>query len=507
MLLTADLLLNYQRCARRAFLDVYGDIDQRDAPNDYVLKLIQDSRENQLTVMADQPYAQPRYPSGDLAAGAKATLELMQQGVERIYQGVLMVEQEDGITLVSIPDVLVKQPGWSYFGDWLYVPTEIKLGKRPKMEYQITLAFHVQVLAAVQGAWVEDAWLLLREKGAYAIDLWEMLPRMQEVLDACIEILKQPQEPEVFIARNRCGLCHWFNHCYSIAKDRRHLSLLPGVTPMRYVQLQALKMTTVEALADANPKQLELLPGFGSDTAHKLVQQAQSVLQNRAFALANLPLSSSAHSVTRSIQSQPPLHALPTSSVELYFDIEAEPTLDLVYLHGVLVVDRLANSQVFYPLVAEQPEDEQQIWQQFLELVWRYPAAPIYHFCPYEAQTVGRLSQLYGTPSHRVQPLLKRFIDLHDLVTKSVTLPVESYALKPIARCLGFDWRDPNANGAQSIYWYAQWLATGDRTYLQSILDYNEDDCRATYHIKDWLVGFLRAAEADDFVNCNSIQS
>ena len=31
---------------------------------------------------------------------------------------------------------------------------------------------------------------------------------------------------------------------------------------------------------------------------------------------------------------------------------------------------------------------------------------------------------------------------------------------------------------------------TGDRSYLEAILRYNEDDCRATYHIKDWLVQF-----------------
>ena len=35
-------------------------------------------------------------------------------------------------------------------------------------------------------------------------------------------------------------------------------------------------------------------------------------------------------------------------------------------------------------------------------------------------------------------------------------------ALKAIARWMGFDWRDERANGAQSIYWYAQWLATGE---------------------------------------------
>ena len=499
MLIDAELLLNYQRCSRRAFLDLHGDLSQRDPPNDYLLKLMHDSQANQKAILSDQSFHQPKHASRDWQAGAQATLALMQQGVDRIYQAVLLAERPDGVTLISKPDLLVKHPGKSFFGDWIYVPTEIKLGKRPKLEYQVIAAFHVNVLAQVQGAWPETAWLLLRERGAYSVDLWEMLPRMQEILDNCIQALSSPQEPEVFISRSRCSLCHWLSHCYAIAKADHHLSLLPGVTPTRYLQLQALNLTTVKSLAETSAAQLEPLPGFGSETAHKLVRQARSTLQNRALLIedglhslrthGNGPVSAGQVSLT---VKSPDAIALPTAPVELYFDIEAEPTLNLVYLHGVLVVDRQAKTDVFYPLLAEQPSDEAIVWQQFLDLVWQYPTAPIFHFCPFEVQTVERLAKLYDTPSSRIKPLLTRFVDLHERVTRIVTLPVESYALKPIARWLGFDWRDPSANGAQSIYWYAQWLATGERSYLEAILTYNEDDCRATHHIKDWLVTFLQ---------------
>jgi predicted RecB family nuclease len=491
MLLTADLLLNYQRCSRRAYLDLYGDLNQRDAPNDYLQKLLQDSVANHRQILADQTYHQPTHTSRDWAAGAKATLELMQRGVDRIYQPVLMSE-EDGVTLISVPDLLTRQPGESIFGDWVYVPTEIKLSKRPKQEYQIIVAFHVRVLAAVQGAWCETAWLMLREKGLYEVDLWESIPRMEAILQECLVTLQQAQEPEVFISRSRCSLCHWYNHCYAIAKADQHLSLLPGVTPPRYAQLQALNLTSVEALATARPSQLEPLPGFGSETARKLVRQAQSVLQNCALpgeSAADPPESTNGHQFLNSKQAS---QEVPTAEIELYFDIEAEPSLNLIYLHGILVVDRQKKTEVFHSLLAEKPEDESKIWQELIDLMWVYPNAPIFHFCPYEVQTMGRLAELYETPIDRIQPLLPRFVDLHDRITKSVTLPVESYALKHIARWLGFDWRDSSANGAQSIYWYAQWLATGDRAFLNSILIYNEDDCRATYHIKDWLVEFLQ---------------
>jgi predicted RecB family nuclease len=481
--ITDELLFNYQRCNRRAFLDAYGDRIPRDPPTDYLMKLRQDSFDHQLVVLGEQPNRRPEYSRKDWLTGAKSTLALMQQGVERIVNGVVWVRREDGVNLVSCPNLLIKQPGQSSFGDWLYVSTDIKLGKRPKMDYQVTATFHAYVLASVQGVWPETSWLVLRSRNAYAVDLVEILPKMQVVLDECVETLRSPTEPEVFITHSRCDLCQWFSHCYEIAQDKQHLSLLPGVTPSRYVYLKELELLTVEDLIDTPPEQLAGLPGFGPQVAHKLVQQAQSKLENRALPRQviseNTPLLSA--------------DELPTEPVELYFDIEAAPDRNLVYLHGVLVVDRQQQTETFHALLADRPEDEGAIWEQFWELVWQYPTAPIFHFCPYEVQTVKRLAEYYGAPSGMIEPLLDRFVDLHERVTRSVTLPVESYALKHIARWIGFHWRDQGANGAQSIFWYAQWLETGDRAFLDSILRYNEDDCRATYSVKNWLADFVQA--------------
>lgn len=482
---TDKLLFSFQRCRRRAFLDTYGNPTDRDPPSDYLLKLRQDGLVHQRTVIDHRPTYEPRYSRFSWTEGAAATLELMQQGVEQITRGVLIGVDTTGTTLMSCPDLLVKQPGNSVFGDWLYAPMDIRLGKRPKLDYQISAAFHAYVLASVQGAWAETSWLVLRQRGAYAVDLVEMLPKMQETLEDCVEMVRSQQEPEVFIAHNRCDLCHWFSHCYAIANNEQHLSLLPGVTPSRFIHLKQLRLTNVEALAETNPKTLEPYPGFGSQVAHKLVQQAQASLQNQA--MLRSPLENSLGVVITDEE-------LPTAPIELYFDIEAAPEQNLVYLHGVLVVDRLNHATTFHPLLADQPDQEGSIWQNFLELVWRYPTAPIFHFCPYEVQTVKRLAQYYGTPYEQIEPLLPRFIDLHERVTRLVTLPVESYALKPIARWLGFNWQDSEANGAQSIYWYAQWLETGDRAYLEAILRYNEDDCRATHRVKDWLVEFVQSS-------------
>lgn len=483
--LTSDLLLHYQRCNRRAYLDVHGDRAQAAPPSDYLQKIKQDSAEHRHLILQDySPLQKPDYPAGDWRRGAQATVALMSEGADYIRGGVLINTVEPDVYLVSCPDLLVKQHGWSFWGDWQYTPIDIKLGKKPKLDYQIVATYHAYLLTQVQGNWPHESWLALREGRYYSVDLDRQLSKMGEVLSACLADLKDQTAPEVFIAHSRCDLCYWFDQCYQSASKTQHLSLLPGVTPARYTHLKALKLTTVAELAAANVAQLTYLPGFGDAVAEKMIHQAQAKLYNRAIARIR-PAKPNRFLLTP--------QDLPSAEVELYFDIEAAPDFDLVYLNGVLVVDHRTKTEAFHPLLAETIHQERDAWEQFIDLVSQYPQAPIYHFCPYEAQTARKLTQHYGSLSAMdLEKLLARFVDIHWCITEAVTLPVESYALKHIARWIGFDWRDSEANGAQSICWYNEWLATGDRTYLQAILRYNEDDCRATYYVKRWLVNFAK---------------
>ena len=477
MLINAELLLQYQRCKRRTFLDAHGDRRQRDVRNELLLKIQQEKIAHKQSLLSQYKYEEPDYPSGNWLSGFEATKILMQQGVECIHKGVLLATSTSGETLYSNPDLLFKQPGESWLGDWLYVPATIELGKRPKQEYQIVAAFHAQMLATVQGVVPSTAGLMLRgRETVYTVYLEKWLPLMQDLLQEYVETLKSSSVPEVFISRQRCSLCRWYNHCYADARAQQHLSLIPGITPGRYTQLQAINLTTVESLANSSPEFLETLVGFNSEIAPKLVIQAQSTLLNRPL-LLNTALK----------------EAYLDSPIELYFDIEAQPDLNLDYLLGVLVVDRLTKTEKFYSFLAERPEDEALIWQQFLDLVEQYPTAPIYHFCGYEVDTVKRLAKLYVSDREQIYPLLDRFVDIYAQITQTVAIPVESYSLKAIARWRGFEWRDPQATGAQCIYWYDEWLETGDRSLLEIIQRYNEDDCRATYKIKDWLVNFVQS--------------
>lgn len=88
--------------------------------------------------------------------------------------------------------------------------------------------------------------------------------------------------------------------------------------------------------------------------------------------------------------------------------------------------------------------------------------------------------------------LFGNLIDLHRILKQSVVLPVHSYGLKTIAKWMGFGWRETSSDAAMSMLWFDLWLGAGDRDYLDLAVDYNEDDCRATKVIKEWLGEGLR---------------
>ena len=207
MLLTDELLLNYKRCRRRTFLEVYGSYQDKEPTKEFLLKL---KRENKLhidTVLKERSlvYQQPEAKKKDWLLRSQQTFDLMSQGVECIYKGKLHIDLLDwqsslvnseievsdwidttltseDITLIADPTLLIKQSGKSIFGDWTYIPVNIKLGRRPKPEYKLIAAYHAQIIAAITGEFPPKSTLVLRQQNDYQINLEYWLPRMLSLI-------------------------------------------------------------------------------------------------------------------------------------------------------------------------------------------------------------------------------------------------------------------------------------------------------------------------------------
>ena len=93
-----------------------------------------------------------------------------------------------------------------------------------------------------------------------------------------------------------------------------------------------------------------------------------------------------------------------------------------------------------------------------------------------------------------------QWIDLHELAKHQIQTE-GPLGLKQLAGASGFRWRDVNPSGEASMIWYEEAIDEGDEADAarQRILEYNEDDCRATKALRDWLNGPARQlAHRDD---------
>lgn len=471
MLLSDELLLNYRRCSRRTFLNIYGDSSQKTTESEFLTKLRREA-EAHIADTLTKHYPVYHQPKGRSRREiAQETEYLMRQGVDCIREGVLCQDisiEGELVTLVGQPHLLVKKSGASKFGPWSYTPVSIQLGKDHKPEYKIIVAFYALLLHHLQGSWPKNAQIILRRQNTHEVMLTSWVPKMRSTLLECITMIRSQEEPEVFISRQKCSLCQWHSYCHEVAVSQQHLSLVPGVSPSRYKHLQTKGINTLEAMTTmtAGDEVME------DAIVLQLKQQATSLLYNRPLLKMR--------------------KELPSAEVELYFDIEAEPELGVDYLLGVVLWRCKASPQEeFYPFLAKTPQEEGIIWENFLKLVDTYPTAPIFHYSAYEVDTIMRLGELYGTPKKRLNDLVSRLVDLHELVVTTVTLPTENYSLKTLAKWLGFRWRDEGISGEQCVCWYDRWLQSGDVSLLEAIIRYNHDDCRATLLLKNWLAEFM----------------
>jgi predicted RecB family nuclease len=122
-------------------------------------------------------------------------------------------------------------------------------------------------------------------------------------------------------------------------------------------------------------------------------------------------------------------------------------------------------------------------------------------YCFYEHAELTQMrramaSGVEGLPSPEALDALlaNRLVDLHRIVTTQIQT-AGTAGLKVIATAAGFSWRDDAPSGEASMSWYETAKGTdvsAARAAMRRILEYNEDDCRATRALREWLGGPAR---------------
>ena len=483
------MLYDLVSCPHRVAMDLFADSAQRDAPNPFIQLLWEKGSlfEKQVIEELAVPFTDLSLQAGD--EKERLTLEAMQRGDSLIYSGRI---QAAG--LLGDPDLLRRE------GDG-YVAGDVKSGSgeegpedhsRPKKHYAVQLALYTDILerkglSAGRRAFV---WDVNGEEVVYDFDELhgKRNPRtLWQDYQACLAEAKSivEQADQTLAAYSGvCKLCHWYTACTSRLVDADDLSLIPQLGRSSRDTLMN-RLPTIRSLAESDPTEFVIgkktaFPGIGPASLEKFHARAQLI--------------------TAGGEARPYLRepvTLPEGELELFFDIEVDPMRDVCYLHG-FIERRHRNNETerFVAFFADEPTAEAE--RRAFAAAWCYlrerQPCVMYYYSKYERTIYRKLREKYPDvcTEEELESLFDpgRAVDLYyDVVLKATEWPTRDFSIKTLASYLGFAWRDPHPSGAASIEWFHRWVESGDATIRQRILDYNEDDCRATRVLRDAIDG------------------
>ncbi|MGA2122984.1 MAG: TM0106 family RecB-like putative nuclease [Acidimicrobiales bacterium] len=205
----------------------------------------------------------------------------------------------------------------------------------------------------------------------------------------------------------------------------------------------------------------------------------------------------------------------PTADVEV--DVDMESYEDTTYLWGAFVtlnrpVEGVsAGYRSFVEWADLTPDTETRIFAEFwswlreVRDLCRAQGRTFSAYCFWAAAEDGAMNRAVANPTADAPPIdellaFRRaeppaWIDLHELAKRQIQTE-GPLGLKQLAMAAGFHWRDPNPSGEASMVWYE--VASRDESAAalasrERIVTYNEDDCRATKALRDWLNGPARS--------------
>ncbi|MEZ5087094.1 MAG: TM0106 family RecB-like putative nuclease [Tessaracoccus sp.] len=286
-----------------------------------------------------------------------------------------------------------------------------------------------------------------------------------------------------------CEWCPWWQVCLP-KMDRDDLSLRISKAPLDVRELQTLAglgIHTVSHLAAADVE--EILPHYLPLTTHRdRSEQRLRQAARRARMLAD-------NVALERISTEP--IGVPRAPVEVDLDIETSEE-GLVYLWGALVSfrgeqPRYVQFSRFEPLgPAEELSLAEEFAAWFAELCAEHPDVLVYHYSDYETVHLRRLASRSSRPAlqETVDLIPDHFVDLFRF-TRENFVGVDGLGLKVVAtEGAGFRWRDEEPGGLASIMWFTQAVTDEDPTVREAarvrVLQYNEDDVRATLALREW---------------------
>nr|WP_269779643.1 TM0106 family RecB-like putative nuclease [Propioniciclava soli] len=294
------------------------------------------------------------------------------------------------------------------------------------------------------------------------------------------------------IVSPECRGCVWQPHCQA-QLDADDVSLRINKAPLDVHEVRTLRrlgITTVGELATADLP--TLLEAYLPRVSHRTGGEERLRRAHRRAQMMDA-------GVELERTNDEPLD-LPRHDLEIDIDIETSAD-DRVYLWGFWVDDTAAGAGPRYVHFSTfEPLDDTgeaalaaSAWRWLQELTQGRDAA-VYHYSDYEVLRIARLAG--RAPDAALGAWVReltaqRFVDLFAVVREHY-LGANGLGLKVVASAVtGFAWRDEDPGGLNSQSWHADAVGHEDADVRAlarvRVLEYNEDDVRATWHLRRWL--------------------
>lgn len=483
--ITATDLYNYIQCKHRVYLEKFGDPKLKDKISPFVKLLWERGIQHEEKAIEsirrrkDKTFAEIKKDQPANQKTFKETLQLMKNGVDYIYQGVLIGDNFSGR-----PDLLEKVKGRSCFGNYYYIPVDIKAGRgyeesesggrKIKEYYLFQLKFYGLILNKIQSFTSNMGKIINRNGEEIEYDLTLADDKFLKILD---DVSKINEGKELYqpIIGGKCENCEWKNYCKKWAKNKDDLSLIFYVGENKY-RLQEYGIKTIDELLNLSID--EWMTNFSRIRGEGYFKG----IAEKSF----LKLYKRAEIYKKGKEEIDPGLKLINSKKEIYFDIEDDPTQDISYLFGFWIVNRSNGQGNYKSILAQNIGDEERAVNEVWDFLKDLDGIPIYHYSNHEVAILKGLQEKYKLSEEPLEIFKRNAVDLYKIIIDYTDWPLTSYGLKAICKFIGFKWSSEDAGGANSIEWFSKFLQ-GDRDILKKILEYNKEDCVATNYLKSYL--------------------
>jgi len=425
-------------------------------------------------------------PDGTLAGLHEAeaqTLAAMHGRAEVIYQASFFDGRWRGHA-----DFLRRVDTPSLLGSWSYEVHDTKLARTAKAGTLLQLGEYSRQLARLQGRAPRSLHVVLGNGTVEAFlfaDISAYLETVRLRFEAAVDSGLVDTAPEPVAL---CSYCDWKDRCTAQWRQEDHLSLVAGARRDQRIRLVAAGITTRAALAELAPGiEVDRLRGPAVAALHE--QARLQLASARAGALSWELIDPDPDAPHRG------LATLPAPSAEdIFFDMEGDQFVGAFgreYLFGWVEGD--APGAQFRELWAHDAAAEKAAFEDFIDMVMaarrRDSAMHVYHYAPYEPVRIKRLMGRYATREEEVDTLLRGevFVDLYRIVKQGVRVGVESYSIKKLEPLYTGARAAPITDAGTSVVQYEMWLDERDDSLLDSIRQYNEEDCRSLVGLRAWL--------------------